>query len=1365
MNAYPIYSLTQNIPLLVTIGLPTESNGDSDDTSAWTLDADLKEQATLLRSELPVLAGEQVAEFGRYITAGDVSGPLPPGQPSWRGRASSQRYRFRIRSARRTYYFPPRRARLPENFEASDPQNVVLHSPFSPLSPSCSLYPDGIIDSSWIQKHQEIVPSVFLCFYTLTTDATTATLQDNKIKADISAFRTAVQQSGYRSRVAVGVFVPSTTDADAQERLENIRKGSGTDTKHFFAIPVATAAAGAPVDELRRVAENMLTNVYTVAMDYYRELGRHTRKKRGRGSAPQPSVPPTSGTSQTLSLAGWHIRYDVKAAVLAEFRQETDAALRLLDQAYETLLGPEVLAETIPHWSPRWNEARLLADTLAIRSLRCLLMAGQYSAAVRRWTIYRDRLRSLLDTRGRGTANYGWQAWEARWAVVMADLIQRVGVPELDLRNGKEIFLLPERSMIAERLAPWEFLHHRGYWYRIAARHTAARRALAHAIPEDDRRSPDFSPASQIAHRAFSYDDYMCPPPHQEYPLPGQNPHVNHSAAIVSYLELARSEFARRNQARMAAEVALECGREYVATQQWKAAVDLLAPLWTSNAATGWSSWFDVREELAWTLRAAVAELGQGQQRNDLLVAIDWELLNAQYTRRTNWSYDVSKTVAAASGGEEGEAAEGEAAPTKLPKGASAPSFLSTSFVFKAGEGKAGETAQAQISIRSNAHAQSPPIVLDELHLRFSGSIKPIVLRHGTDAKAAPSRDRIVHSVVQLEEEEEEDTVRGEKDADEEDDDHGERVSGMHGSADLTLHPQSTLVLEVAIPLRTPGDAKAVSASLVYRCASYSLQLTLPLASHIVGSGRGQLHGPTWLLPRASARVAVPRADSQAIHILPRPPKLDIRLLRAPIAQTSAVQYYTNEAIDLALQLVNGEDADASVKLDVTMEGGSDEAGDGESTSPGFTLLVAGDEIDTVPPQAAPTTTTATAATAATPSSALAPAPPTAVLRSVPLGHIKAGDSVAIALHIPPAAAPMDLDLTLRAVYHLVSDPATPITQELAFKLSLSNPFEANYDLLPCLHPSPWPSLFDYEGILPAGASDGAGTITVTSGGISRGLTQAWALVTRYASFATEDLRVFDLDLVIKPVPGVSVKYVRSDARSIGEAESRQGTAKDSSDSSGSLAVIKPQTIKESRFELVVQKASLDDRDPVHLDVSFVITWQRLVPLPSSGDATTPTNNTTTLPVPQLAIFGTEPRVLASVAYSPLAAPVPSIVLTVAIENASNHFLTFGLSMEPSAEFAFSGAKLTTVHVLPMSRRAATYRLVPLVRGAWIRPGLVVRDKYFQKVLRILPTEGMKMDKDGIMIWVPPDTDEDDDEDEDEDDDGKGEDGEEEAEK
>ena len=204
---------------------------------------------------------------------------------------------------------------------------------------------------------------------------------------------------------------------------------------------------------------------------------------------------------------------------------------------------------------------------------------------------------------------------------------------------------------------------------------------------------------------------------------------------------------------------------------------------------------------------------------------------------------------------------------------------------------------------------------------------------------------------------------------------------------------------------------------------------------------------------------------------------------------------------------------------------------------------------------------------------------------------------------------------------------------------------------------------------------------------------------------------------------------------------------------------VSPKTIEEASFHISAQKTSLDDRGVSSLEASLQIRWTRLDAAPDAPV------NVTTLPVPRLNLFGTEPRVLATASY--VTAPDPMgpqdsqdedpgsagasrrgeklLVLDVVLENASNHFLTFGLTMEPSDEFAFSGSKQTTLNLLPVSRRSVTYRLLPLETGVWIKPGLVVRDKYFQKVLRVIPTEGMKLDKDGFLVWVPPDEDEDDD--------------------
>jgi hypothetical protein len=461
-----------------------------------------------------------------------------------------------------------------------------------------------------------MIPSVFLCFYSLTSDPTLATLQDNKVKSDISNLKNGLLKSGYRTRLAIVVLsdkVASPTEG-MQERVDNIRKGCGIDPKAFFLVPPQNSQ-----EELERIAENTLTTIYAQAIEYYRDLGRHARKKRSRGVVPQPTIPPTFGTSQTLSLPGWHVRYDFKSAVFAEYRSEMDAAFRSFEQAYENLLGSELL-EIIPNWSPRWNEARLLADIIAIRCLRCLLWNKQYTAAVRRWQYHRERITDLVDRVGRGTKNYGWHAWEARWAKVMADFIDRLPIQDLAPSTMK-IYLLPEKSVAAERLQPWELLHHAGYWYRMSAKHLYSRRAFAYAIPEDDRRPPSFSPAARVASKAFSYDTYMCPEPHDEYPLTQVG--VDHSRLILDALLRARSEYQKRNQLRLVAELSLDCARELTSTKDWAKVMELLVPLWEHMSFRD-EGWLSITEDVGWRLRSAAFN----SARADLVVAIDWELLN-----------------------------------------------------------------------------------------------------------------------------------------------------------------------------------------------------------------------------------------------------------------------------------------------------------------------------------------------------------------------------------------------------------------------------------------------------------------------------------------------------------------------------------------------------------------------------------------------------------------------------------------------------------------------------------------------------------------------------------------------------------------
>jgi len=467
------------------------------------------------------------------------------------------------------------------------------------------------------------VPGVVLCFYTLVSDPTQATLCDNQIKSDLNNIRGLLSQSGYKTRLAVVLLGEQHTTSieGVQERLETIRKGCGIDSKALFLVPPNESS-----EELERMAENMLSTLYPLVVEYYRELGRHARKKRSRGVAPQPTIPPTSGTSQTLSLAGWNVRYDFKSAVFAEFRSEFDNALRSYEQAYEGLLSSELL-EVIPSWSPRWNEARFLADVIAIRGISCLLSGGQHSTAARRWQVHRDRVAEFVDRRGRGTKNYGWKAWEARWAMVMANLIERANIQGF-APSTHALYLQPEKAAMGERLQPWEFLHHPGYWYRLAAKQLGARRSFAHAMPEDDRSPPSSSPASHVASKAFTYDTYMCPEPHEEYPL-NNIPGTDYCHLIVDCLMRARSEFLKRQQVRFAAELSLECARELAINRDWKSIVELLRPLW-KDMSFRTEGWLTIAEELSWILRGAAAMVGEAA----LVIAIDWELLNRSTSPR-----------------------------------------------------------------------------------------------------------------------------------------------------------------------------------------------------------------------------------------------------------------------------------------------------------------------------------------------------------------------------------------------------------------------------------------------------------------------------------------------------------------------------------------------------------------------------------------------------------------------------------------------------------------------------------------------------------------------------------------------------------
>lgn len=323
---------------------------------------------------------------------------------------------------------------------------------------------------------------------------------------------------------------------------------------------------------------------------------------------------------------------------------------------------------------------------------------------------------------------------------------------------------------------------------------------------------------------------------------------------------------------------------------------------------------------------------------------------------------------------------------------------------------------------------------------------------------------------------------------------------------------------------------------------------------------------------------------------------------------------------------------------------------------------------------------------------------------SIDIGTVSKGQSTLVDVQIPASELPSAYDLIIDSSYHLKSDPKSTITKTMSTRLFIVSPFEANYEFSPRLDLAPWPSFFNHSES-PETPSTAAGII------------QRWNLTCLYASFAVTPLQVTKIEVVpLMVIGGISFNIVGSHPLMPSEDQALE---------------MNPSASEEASFTIATQKFTLDDRRSAALDLAMSISWRRTSSSPS---------NTTLLPVPRLQVASQEPRVLLSYEMHPsstLATPV--LTLSYTIENPSMHFLTFAVSMSPSEEFAFSGDKTGTLQLVPLSRRTIRFVILPMERsrGTWIRPILVVRDRYFQKVLKVSPGDGCRSDKEGVTIWVP----------------------------
>jgi len=556
-----------------------------------------------------------------------------------------------------SYTLPPRKAAPPASGDlgpgAEIPPTRALHSPISPLSPDSPLYPDGVISNLWLRKHQLLLPSVFVCFhelYTESNDGNIQSLRDNELIASINATKKhfspttgstisasiggdEIRSSGHRSKFAVVLMSDKSilSSPRIDDRLGYIKRSTNLIANAtFFFVPANSSAV-----ELQQFALNFLSTLYPLAIEYYRDLSKHSRRKRNKGSVPPPTIP----SSRALSQQAWNLRYEFKLGIFAEFRQEMDIAVRNYETAYEKLLT-EVF-ETTTSWSDRWTQARLLADITILRLIRCHLWGEQYTAAKRRWSTHVAHMTNTLDRKGRGTETYGFAAWMSRWNKCLGELIQSGNLPVFNVSvpasprtsmlgagiDGIEppvIYAPPEKQIsVSERIGPQDLLHHAGFYYLKAAEFMSVRARRAKRI--------------SISDSADSYDLYLCPPPQEEST-------TDHNSSQLSLLSLARREFDSRQQKRMVDSIALQIAKLKIAKAPqdqnlWGEALKDLRSVARIYRKEGW---WDVLEDVLWNIVQCGRNAGEGGS----VVIAELELMcSSVFKERRGWRYDLSRSL------------------------------------------------------------------------------------------------------------------------------------------------------------------------------------------------------------------------------------------------------------------------------------------------------------------------------------------------------------------------------------------------------------------------------------------------------------------------------------------------------------------------------------------------------------------------------------------------------------------------------------------------------------------------------------------------------------------------------------------------
>jgi hypothetical protein len=464
----------------------------------------------------------------------------------------------------------------------------------------------------------------------------------------------------------------------------------------------------------------------------------------------------------------------------------------------------------------------------------------------------------------------------------MAQIVVLADVPSLQTgveAAAVQVYAPSEKPLTpTDRLPPFNFLHHSGYWLRLLANSVRARWERAIAIPEEDRVSPGQSPASTVANRSAIYDNYLVPEPHLEYPSISDGSY-DHPSELDKATIRAVEAFETRRQMRMGEWLRFNLAEDYVRVGRHEDALPVLVQLWDVSS---WreDEWMGLFERLLKLLSDCVQREKLAKHAS-MVPALTWELLALHHdTDLMVESYDLTRCL-------DGWNVQEPINLSLDDKQRLSP--IAASFVFEDMDSHVGELIRCQLTLSCNA-SSTTALRISRVELNI-GAPSRITIQHKAAGEETNDLSTMLVNVEQLK-----DSADG----------------NLEGTADLTLHSAQRRTFDISFTLKEAQVLRLTDLTIVVETEAFTL-------SHRIQDDSIRVASQWQVLKNGKVEsVLVPHMDAKLLNVLPKPPKMRISL------HGMRKQYYTDEQIRLPIELVNDEAeiADGGITASVTAAGG-----------------------------------------------------------------------------------------------------------------------------------------------------------------------------------------------------------------------------------------------------------------------------------------------------------------------------------------------------------------------------------------------------------------------------------------------------------